>query len=119
MNRNMKDKDFKNMNGGKNPDMKMTPQQRLVRNLANGAHLPPKPRVFHNQNQYGGPPRPKGDRMMSQNGHHPRNSPGNLARQSSYDISSAPSNPYGGYPGYTPYAKNTGYEGHRKISQVS
>lgn len=120
VNRNMKDKDYRYMGGNKNGDAKMSPQQqqRLVRNLANGNNSTYKPKVFVNQNQYGGPPRPKSDRMMSQNGHHLRNGPGGgISRQASYDMNAAPTSLYGAYPGYPSYPKNTGYEGYRK--QVS
>lgn len=119
VNRNMKDKDFRNVNG-KNAEQK--PPQRPVRHLGNGNNNTPKPRVFHNQNQYGGPPRPmKNDRngpMIPLNTQYARNVPGSISRQVSYEHAASP-NPYEYQNNYQPYSKNAVYDGYRRQGQVS
>lgn len=119
INRNVKEKDFKNANN-KNGESKMS-QRGIPRNANGGPNPLPKPRVFHNQNQYGQPMRSqRNERMIVPNVQYSRSGAIPQSRQSSFEQSQPNLYEYqNNYHGHAAYIKNSNYDNHRKYSQVS
>lgn len=133
VNRNVKEKEYKvagaaGMGGPKGMDGKPAP--RVPRHNSIGGGPPPKPRIFHNQNQYsgaGGPP-PRAHRF-ERNGHlmpnvqYSRSQGPIMSRQNSYEQQQPPYDYANSHPHHyhhhhhhqghpSSYMKPMGYEGH-------